>query len=94
MENCRNKDGKKIWVKKGTVVRDKEGSQQVGVIHKVVVQKEPIILVHNSFHVLNEDVDFGVMERQGSSEVQAEELEEGRCNEAGPVSQLVDKGKG
>ncbi|XP_057249948.1 uncharacterized protein LOC130591064 [Beta vulgaris subsp. vulgaris] len=36
LEACRNKGGKKIWVKKGEVVKDKDGFQQIGVRNKSV----------------------------------------------------------
>ncbi|XP_057251794.1 uncharacterized protein LOC125498534 [Beta vulgaris subsp. vulgaris] len=32
LEACRNKGGKKIWVKKGEVVKDKDGFQQIGIM--------------------------------------------------------------
>lgn len=93
-ENCRNKDGKKIWVKKGKSVKDTEGFQQVGGRKQPVHQVAPVIQTHNSFHVLNEEAENPMKERNGVDEVQDVELDK-RKNDADDTGMhLVDKGQG
>lgn len=78
LENCRNKGGRKMWVKKGEVVKDKDGFQQIGVRHKNVRQKETNIPTHNSFHVLNEEAETSMMGRNESREMQEGRKQWGR----------------
>ena len=39
-------------------MKDTNGFQHVGILRNAMVQKESLVPVHNSFHVLNEDTEI------------------------------------